>query len=287
MINYILARFSSKDIFNIFKPKNDKKLLILLNNWLEHLKRFGGEIINTNNDLLTKELLESRKALKIFKRKLRFKYLFILLLIILVFLLMIYGASSFGKTDNQFTIAIGNNALTKLGSSIEYSHLITLSTDSAFTNPITNLSCKGIKNMTNISVLDIPDDVDLIDGEHNGMHYLAYSFYLKNLGEDGVVTESININYVYRHIDKAIRVRVYRNGLDTTYAKMRNDGSNEYGCVSFLNEAVVYEKKYDLITNEVVRYTVVIWLEGDDPDCTNTLYGGEIKLSMNFFIDEN
>ena len=27
--------------------------------------------------------------------------------------------------------------------------------------------------------------------------------------------------------------------------------------------------------------TVVIWLEGDDPECVDNLLGGEIKISMN------
>ena len=30
------------------------------------------------------------------------------------------------------------------------------------------------------------------------------------------------------------------------------------------------------------RYTVVLWLEGTDPDCTDNLLGGEIKVHMAF-----
>ena len=28
------------------------------------------------------------------------------------------------------------------------------------------------------------------------------------------------------------------------------------------------------------KYTVVIWVEGDDPECKNNLIGGEIKMHM-------
>ena len=28
------------------------------------------------------------------------------------------------------------------------------------------------------------------------------------------------------------------------------------------------------------RYTIVIWIEGDDPECKNDLLGGEIKMHM-------
>ena len=30
------------------------------------------------------------------------------------------------------------------------------------------------------------------------------------------------------------------------------------------------------------RFTVVIWLEGDDPDCVNDILGGELKMHMDF-----
>ena len=34
------------------------------------------------------------------------------------------------------------------------------------------------------------------------------------------------------------------------------------------------------------KYTVVIWLEGNDPDCIDELIGGTLKLSMDFKITE-
>lgn len=37
---------------------------------------------------------------------------------------------------------------------------------------------------------------------------------------------------------------------------------------------------------ETHKYTVVIWLEGDDPDCTNDLIGGHAGLEMNFKLEE-
>ena len=36
---------------------------------------------------------------------------------------------------------------------------------------------------------------------------------------------------------------------------------------------------------EVHKYTVVIWLEGDDPDCTNDLIGGHAGMEMNFKLE--
>lgn len=38
----------------------------------------------------------------------------------------------------------------------------------------------------------------------------------------------------------------------------------------------------DIKDNEVDKYTVVIWLEGDDPDCTDDILGGHVELNMRF-----
>ena len=35
------------------------------------------------------------------------------------------------------------------------------------------------------------------------------------------------------------------------------------------------------------KYTVVIWLEGNDPDCLDELVGGTMKLGMDFKIVES
>ena len=33
-------------------------------------------------------------------------------------------------------------------------------------------------------------------------------------------------------------------------------------------------------SGDLDKYTVVIWVEGDDPDCTNDLIGGRIDMHM-------
>ena len=37
-------------------------------------------------------------------------------------------------------------------------------------------------------------------------------------------------------------------------------------------------------SGSIDKYTVVIWLEGWDPECVDDIMGGEVKLSMNFHI---
>ena len=48
------------------------------------------------------------------------------------------------------------------------------------------------------------------------------------------------------------------------------------------DKTVVTSSQEDVKQDEVHKYTVVLWLEGDDPDCTNDLIGGHIGMQMDF-----
>jgi hypothetical protein len=53
--------------------------------------------------------------------------------------------------------------------------------------------------------------------------------------------------------------------------------------VSFEDDIIVASgRQTEVDPSDVHKYTVVLWLEGDDPDCTNELIGGHIGLEMNF-----
>lgn len=42
----------------------------------------------------------------------------------------------------------------------------------------------------------------------------------------------------------------------------------------------------DVADGDIHRYTVILWLEGDDPDCTDDLIGGNLGMDMNFFLQD-
>ncbi|MBR7098423.1 MAG: hypothetical protein IKC59_03325 [Clostridia bacterium] len=57
--------------------------------------------------------------------------------------------------------------------------------------------------------------------------------------------------------------------------------------IPFESESVVTTgTQIDVVPGEMHKYTVVIWREGDDPDCTNDLIGGHFGLEMNFKLLE-
>jgi hypothetical protein len=43
---------------------------------------------------------------------------------------------------------------------------------------------------------------------------------------------------------------------------------------------IILEKVEDFKPDDLDKYTIVVWIEGDDPDCQDALIGGEIKMHM-------
>ena len=144
--------------------------------------------------------------------------------------------------------------------------------------------------MTNISGEDLPDNIDKINGSHNGEGYIAYTFYLINSGKDTLSYDSeMTIENVTNGVDEAIRVELFVNGEKTVYGKTKSDGSgNESDCdKEFASSTeVMKDRREKLGPGEKDKYTVVIWLEGNDPDCVDKIIGGTMKLGMNFKIVE-
>lgn len=166
---------------------------------------------------------------------------------------------------------------------------LSLSETGEFIAPIPRLTADGVREITNISGDSLPKDIDSVDGSHNGANYIAYSFYIKNVGEETLTYEySVLLSNVTQNVDRAIRIRVYQNGQPVDYARTKTDGSGpERGTTAFPTAtAACIERRYDFEKNDVDRYTVVIWLEGDDPDCVDDVIGGQLKMEMQFSIVE-
>lgn len=188
-----------------------------------------------------------------------------------------YGAAMLFKEEGVFTVSV-------LPKVTDEDIAISISETVDFEDPATMLGADGIDQMTNISVKWLPDDLDEIDGSHNGDHYIAYTFYLKNTGADTCnVKERFVIESTVKGADNAVRIRLYKNGEMTTYAKLGADGQPEKETQPFLDDEVVFEATNERFkTDEIIKYTLVIWLEGDDPECLDNIRGGNVKMSMTF-----
>lgn len=230
-----------------------------------------------------RDILELRRTAKETKR---YKVLMRLLGLIVLILIMIiaagYAISYFYNKFGSFTVRIDKYDMVQQG--------LTLSETPDFTITNSVLNADITYNMTNISGYDIPPNVDKINGSHNGENYIAYTFYLINAGDSTISYSSqMNIESVTKNVDEAVRVAIYKNGEKTVYGKTKSGGGGkESDCdFEFLASTIVMRdmrEKFEPKAKD--KYTVVIWLEGNDPDCIDDIVGGTIKFGMDFRITE-
>jgi hypothetical protein len=159
---------------------------------------------------------------------------------------------------------------------------IAISADGNFTDPTARLNANTVQDATNMTLEDLPEDIDDIDGDHNGRNYMAYTYYVRNAGKEDVgYSASITLDSCSKGAENAVRVAVWRNGERIIYAAPAADGSDEEDCVSFLDSSTVctYTEENFLVGN-VDKYTIVIWMEGEDPECVDAIVGGSVEFSM-------
>ncbi|MBQ2835277.1 MAG: hypothetical protein IJE68_00340 [Clostridia bacterium] len=146
------------------------------------------------------------------------------------------------------------------------------------------LKATRVDFMDNISVKWLPENIhEMGEGSHNGKNYLAYTFYLENMGSDTInYWYQIIVDDVIKNVDKAIRIMIYRNGERTIYARPNEaTGNAENGTEKFYSDLEpVLESRKGFEPGQIDKFTVVIYLEGDDPDCIDALIGGEMKMHM-------
>lgn len=213
---------------------------------------------------------------KIKERDRRIKSVKLTLLVITLFLIIIYFILRIVYEAGDFTVSLDPNFARKSGL-IMYEHM-----DEKEDKRI--LKATKVEFMDNISYKWLPEGIDGDqEGSHNGDNYLAYTFYLENKGSDVVnYWYEIDIDDVIKNVDKAIRVRVYLNGEETTYARANETtGDPEEGTKKFYSATeVLVEPRKRFKPGDIDKFTIVVYLEGDDPDCIDALIGGEIKMHM-------
>lgn len=224
-------------------------------------------------------------ASKVTRRKKIIKIAKLALLIIFLILLVLYLVVGIIYNNGNFSISLDKN--------LYYDKNIIIYDDNDYKVFRTELYAKAVESFDNISYKWLPSDVDgNVGGSHNGENYLAYTFFIENFGtEASDYWSEIIIDDVIRNVDEAVRIRVYKDGVPTTYAKIARNGVAERDTAPFVDDTLVAR---DHVANfkpgDKIKYTVVMWLEGSDLECTDNILGGEIKLHMEFnseFIEEN
>lgn len=215
-------------------------------------------------------------ASKAYKKKLRIKIVKITLLLLLIFSSIIYLFLYVAYKGGRFTVSLDKNLSNRKN--------IYLSEDGKLENRVRRLSAETIDYMDNISIKWLPDNLDTeATGPHNGNNYIAYTFYVVNNGTETVnYWYELDIDDTIRNVDEAIRIMIYRNGKPTIYAKKSKiNGQPEEGTKAFFSDNIaILEQRKKLVQKKKDKFTIVVWIEGDDPECKNDLLGGEIKMHM-------
>ena len=235
------------------------------------------ETIESEIDQVTASQKLDEKARKQRKKRARQKVLKVLLAVTILFLINVYIILAIFYRGENFTITLDSEYGRESG--------LIIYEQAGHSEDWRNiLKSDDIEFFTDISINWLPRDIDNEgDGSHNGDHYIAYTFYAENRGQDTInYWTAIEIDDVIRNVDEAVRIMVFKNGNKVVYAKnSRETGNPEPDTVPFYDEeTVMLEQNKNFKVGDIDKYTVVIWIEGDDPECKNDLIGGEIKMHM-------
>ena len=222
---------------------------------------------------------------KVKRRKKTIKITKIILLIIFLLLAIAYIVSSVIYNRGNFTITLDKN--------LYFDKNIIIYDNPDYKVFRTELYAESIESFDNITARWIPADIDSGNylGSHNGENYVAYTFFVENFGDaTSDYWSEIIIDDVVKNVDEAVRIEVYKDGEPTVYAKKSQLGTPENGTVAFESDTLVaLNHNENFKPGDKIKYTIVVWLEGKDPECTDNILGGEIKIHMNFnseFIEE-
>ena len=230
-------------------------------------------------DAIVSMYMPKRRMARIGQALLRIGTLQKVLICVALFMAVLFGISFMQENMGNFTINLNRLELFRRG--------VAIADNSQFEGATARLTAEAVSDGTNIAADDLPNNLDEIDGSHNGKNYVAYTFYIRNAGkEDLNYNAKLKIASASKGVEKAARVRVYRNGEPTTYAAPATNGGNEAGCENFESDEVVCHLTNDTFkVGYVDKYTVVIWLDGDDPECIDNIIGGAVEFAMDFDSD--
>lgn len=137
---------------------------------------------------------------------------------------------------------------------------------------------------------------------YNGQYY-GYTFYLKNIGQEACnIDVSILLTGVRGYAVNATRLWFF-NGDESQdlngqiFKAPEEDGSiwdNPYDQpnIDFESVEVVYDTQLlGFEPTQTRKFTIIVWIEGRDPDCTDvgekSILGSSVKFAMQFSIAED
>ena len=212
----------------------------------------------------------------------------------------------FGQYMGTFVISIDEYAI-NLG--------ISLSDSADYSDPSTRLLVNPVEKALPVTFGDIAfKDAISTDGDMDvtgNNNYIAYTFYIRN---EGNVSVDVSLNLatltVTNGVDSAVRVAVIEDGnvdsdgnitMKDGMLYMKSEENKDQVTYKLLTDEQkelydqfrVYEFETDHFGDYVMenfnpadqkKFTLIIWLEGWDEDCNDSIKSGQLKMDLSFKI---
>lgn len=259
-----------------FSHREKEDQIIRIEELEELMSKYGDDV---DPEKIVSMYIPHRQRKRIGAALLRLDKMHLMLLGMLLVVAILFSIAFMQEKMGNFTINLNRLELYRKG--------ISIADNGDFNKATARLTAKALKDATNISIEDLPADLDNVEGSHNGKNYMAYTYYVRNAGkEDLGYIASITLDSCAKGAENAARVAVWKNGERVVYAEPAKDGKAEAGCTNFKSKDVVcsYTEKNFLVGN-VDKYTIAIWMEGDDPECVDSIIGGSVEFSMRIDAD--
>lgn len=203
-------------------------------------------------------------------------------LVLLVLSLLIGFFAYIGTYTGTFIIGIEER----------YDGNISLSETRNFDMPTALLQAEPRENAWPIEYKNIDiNGVLNTDGNFSTKNYFGYTFYLKNVGETTIqVAAKIKQTQDTKNLKSCIRLMLFEDDKPIGVFRWKDGYIDEQDTTPSnlyfeYDSAVVYDYILPpMKPGDVKKFSVIVWLEGWDKDCTDNKKGGAIAYNMNLSI---
>lgn len=126
----------------------------------------------------------------------------------------------------------------------------------------------------------------------------VYTFYIVNTGNGALNIEiDMTASNVTKGMDEAVRIMTYNETDEEIHIYQKEDtvSNVQYdkyfisGTESFISDNRVYHEEAILKSGttenrEYIKYSILFWLEGQDPECIDDIKEGTIKFAINIKV---
>ena len=208
--------------------------------------------------------------------------------------LLIILALSIGNEAGNFVVQVESGNVTKSLSITENIEDETTYKDRIVTTGIKNISDNAPQLFMPNGLDDIKEMTKASGVNTSYPDLYIYTFYVVNTCDQDINLEfNMKITTVHNNLDKAIRVMSYNETNEKINIYQARDTVDkdyiyyEYQPQLFLDDKTVYKEYCTLKSDgeeKYIKYSILIWIEGEDPECNEDIYLSAIKFQLDIDV---